>query len=179
MKTGHSNRDDNVDDNKIRNRNDSGGPDGTREKALGWPVGIFIAYLIFVGCTLGFVFFTFTVPVNLEKADYYESTLRWQDQIERVSRTAAMEEQVRFEIAPGAEHILVHFPENHVNGGISGRILMFRPSDYLMDREFGISTDSLGWQSIPVAGMQRGHWIMKVSWEAAGGEFYWQNNIHL
>lgn len=163
----------------MSNQNEINNSDQQKKSGMGWPVGIIIGYVIFVGATLSFVFFTFTVPVNLEKEDYYESTLHYQDQIDRVSRTMALTEQVHFELSADRSYLNVQFPGVHVQNGISGRIHLFRPSDYRLDREVDIAPDSLGWQSIPVQGMQRGHWIMKVQWDAAGEDFYWQKELSL
>ena len=163
----------------MSNQNDTNNSDQKKKSGMGWPVGIIIGYMIFVGATLGFVFFTFTVPVNLEKVDYYESTLQYQDQIDRVSRTMALAEQVRFELSDDRANLNIHFPGEHAVRGIIGRIHLFRPSDFRLDREVEIATDSLGWQTIPVQGMQHGHWIMKVSWDAGGEEYYWQKELSL
>jgi nitrogen fixation protein FixH len=150
-----------------------------KKSGMEWPIGIIIGYLIFVGATLSFVFFTFTVPVNLEKVDYYESTLQYQDQIDRLSRTMALAEPVRFELSSDRAKLNVYFPGEHARSGISGHIHLFRPSDFRLDREVEIAADSLGWQSIHVQGMQYGHWIMKVRWDAGGEEYYWQNELTL
>jgi nitrogen fixation protein FixH len=151
-----------------------------KKSGMGWPIGIIIGYVIFVGSTLAFVFYAFTVPVNLEKDDYYESTLRYQDQIDREARTMALVAgSVGYEFSSDRSHVHVQFPGEHVVNGITGRIHLFRPSDFRLDRELAVAPDSSGLQAVPVLGLQRGHWIIKVQWDAGGTEYYWQRELNL
>lgn len=144
-----------------------------------WPVGITAGYLIFVSGTLFLVFFSFTVPINLEKEDYYESTLTYQDQIDRMSRTMSMEVPVRLELSALRDQLMVYFPPDHVQNGIRGQIHLFRPSDHRLDREVSVQTDSNGFQAIPLSGMISGNWIVKLHWDSGGQEYYLQRNVQL
>ncbi len=150
-----------------------------KDPANRWPVGVTAGYLTFVLGTLVLVFFSFSVPVNLEKEDYYESTLTYQDQIDRMSRTMAMENPVRMEVSSHRDHLMVYFPVEHVQNGINGRVHLFRPSDHRLDREFAVEADDTGFQTIPLAGMRNGKWIVKLHWDSGGKEYYLQQNVQL
>ena len=143
-----------------------------------WATGIATGYLLFVTATLSLVFFSFSVPVNLEKEDYYEATLHYEDQINRQKRALALDDPLQIELN-GSGLLHVRFPVDHALHGVSGTIHLFRPSDHRLDRVVAIEANEQGQQSIAVDNLLRGHWIVKVSWDSDGTEYYLQRTLTL
>ncbi len=56
------------------------------ESVAGWPGGFFI---LFGGYIAGFIVFASRQKMDLVRNDYYDQEIRYQQQIDRVQRTAA------------------------------------------------------------------------------------------
>lgn len=143
-----------------------------------WATGITVGYLTFITATLSLVFFSFSVPVNLEKEDYYEATLQYQDQIDRQKRALALDDPLQIELN-GSGILHIRFPVDHTLLGVNGTIHLFRPSDHRLDRVVAIEANEQGQQSIAVDDLLRGHWIVKVAWDSGGTEYYQQRSLAL
>lgn len=143
-----------------------------------WATGITTVYLLFITAKLTLVFFSFSAPVNLEKEDYYEATLQYQDQIDRQKRALALDDPLQIDLN-GSGMLHVRFPANHSLQGVHGTIHLFRPSDHRLDRVVAIQANEQGRQSIAVDDLLRGHWIVKVAWDAGGTEYYLQRALRL
>src|SRR5690606_38083719 len=113
-----------------------------------WPYGIIIAYIIFVGITLTFVFFTFTVKFDLVVPEYYSETLVYQDQIDRESNSLSLNDPISWEIKENM--LLINFPKEIHTNDLSGSITMYRASNASLDQSFDVALNDDGIQSIPL-----------------------------
>ncbi|MCC5926488.1 MAG: FixH family protein [Bacteroidetes bacterium] len=142
-----------------------------------WPLGIIIAYLIFMGGTLAFVFSTFSVKNDLVTDNYYQKTLVFQQQIDAESNALSLRNPLRWELTPAS--VTLFYPEELMDAGIQGEIVMYRPSDASLDFSVPVQFDQEGVQVLPLAGLQRGVWKMEVSWMSAETAYYSTGNLYL
>lgn len=149
----------------------------TTKKEWKWPMGILAFYLTFVTLTLGFVFFTFTVHFDLVSPDYYERTLAYQEHIDSESNAMSLEHPLSWEISEG--ELILQFPSELIASGLSGAIVLYRPSNASLDREIQVEADGTGFQRISLAAMAPGHWEMHVRWASDGKAYFSKSDMLL
>jgi hypothetical protein len=142
-----------------------------------WPVGIIVAYLIFIGATLTFVFTSFGVKWDLVTDDYYAKTLVHQKKIESESNALSLAQPLSWRFEQG--DILISYPEELLESGIVGTITMYRPSDVNLDFALPISVDADGTQRIGSSAMRKGFWRMDVAWTSGDKEYFSRSEVFL
>ncbi len=147
-----------------------------RVKESGWGRGIFFLYGGFVVFILALVFFVSYQDIELVDENYYQQELAYQDQIDRVNRTSRLSGQMSVTYDRPSGMILIDYPVDSVGQALSGTVVMVRPSNSGLDREFPVAIDSLGRQYIDAAQMAKGLWRTRVSW-ANGTEGYFSEQI--
>ncbi|MES2765434.1 MAG: FixH family protein [Bacteroidota bacterium] len=141
-----------------------------------WAIGIVTLYTSFALLTLGFVYFAVGQDYDLVSQDYYEQTVEFQSQIERENRTNALAENVTCGLSADKQNVEIAIP-NMTQA--NGKITLYRPSEADLDQHFSLALDADGRQSIPVKGLLKGKWKMKMLWSANGEEFYKECEIFL
>jgi hypothetical protein len=147
-----------------------------KKSGKSWAVGIIALYTCFALVTLGFVFFAVSQNFDLVSQDYYEQTVDFQSQIERESRTNALSENVTCALTADKQNVEIAIP--HAVQA-SGKITLYRPSEADLDKQFALALDANGKQQIPVSGLLKGKWKMKMLWTAGGQDFYKECEIFL
>jgi hypothetical protein len=136
---------------------------------MNWGIRIIILYTAFIGMILTLVGLTMRQKVDLVSKDYYEQELKYQDRIDRINHTAALEQQLTWRITDSM--LRIQFPRS--TGAVSqGAIVFFRPSDVSCDTSINIHHDPSFMQSIPLQQFTKGYYKMQVTWNAPGGTFY-------
>ena len=116
-------------------------------------------------------------PTDLVTDRYYDRGIAYQDQITVLQRTAAREGKI--EIAVGEAAITIAYPPRAGVIPLSGTILLYRPSDKSRDRSIPVLPDTAGLQRILSSGLERGLWVVKVSWKEEGAEYYAEQQLML
>ncbi|HYF02377.1 MAG TPA: FixH family protein [Patescibacteria group bacterium] len=141
-----------------------------------WAIGIVTLYTSFALLTLGFVYFAIGQNYDLVSKDYYEQTVEFQSQIDRESRTNAIAENVTCSLSADKQNVEIAIPNA---AQVNGKVTLYRPSEADLDKHFFLALDGNGRQNIPVQGLLKGKWKMKVLWTAGGEEFYKECEIFL
>jgi nitrogen fixation protein FixH len=132
-----------------------------------WGTGVALVYVLFAGSTLGFVTFALNNPVELVSADYYERSLEHDQRVEAEGHARALGARLQVTIRPGAAALDVAIPPEAAPAA-SGRIILYRPSDAQADRTIPLSLDADGRQSVAIASLSRGRWLVRIEWESDG-----------
>jgi hypothetical protein len=135
---------------------------------LHWGIAVAAAYTLFAGSTLGFVVFAMSRPVELVSADYYERSLAHDARRAALARATALGEAVAVGIDGDALAIAV--PPAHA-ATAKGQLTLYRPSDVHADRVVALAIDATGRQRVPLAGLVRGHWLVRLDWTATGAAY--------
>ena len=144
---------------------------------MNWGYRIVVAYLVFVLILGVMAYKSFSTKVNLVAPDYYRQELAYQQQIDKIVNTAALEQPVTIELIAEDEMMEVTFPADLE--GLTGTITLYRPSNAQMDRVWVLQTDEQNQQRIPVGELPRGLWKVKLEWQAQDKPYYQQKNIYL
>jgi len=141
-----------------------------------WPAGLILFFILFIAFIAGFVVFASRQKMDLVRPDYYDQEIRFQQQIDRVQRTAPVlaDADIGYDRAAGLVTVRLPSVQRH---DISGTVSFYRPSDASLDSQVALGLDPAGSQSVSVRAMRAGLWRVRVQWKAAGGEYYFERQI--
>ena len=149
------------------------------KRVIGWPLGIAIIYGLFVIVLLIYVVFTTYNTVDLVTEDYYAKELKYQEHIDRKSRTGTLKEGVVWNYSEESQTIHLRFPATIDPVQISGKIVFFRPSDAQLDNTISINPDINGLQTLDVSNLKQGMWRIKIFWKINVTEYYNDGTVYI
>jgi hypothetical protein len=144
-----------------------------------WPLFIIGGLLLFGGYIMFMVVQAVRTDVDLVRPDYYEQTLTYQDQIDRVERTQALALPITIATNSRLQMLEIQFPEFFAGQDVSGTISLFRPSDKDLDVELPLRLDADKRQMINTSKLQKGLWRIKVNSQAGGQEYFVEKDVVL
>lgn len=140
-----------------------------------WPYALIAYFAVFISAVIGFITWSVHQKMDLVGADYYDQEIRYQSQIDKLRRTAAMGPAMPIDYAPG--RITFRLPREQVSQGVTGSVQLYRPSNAGMDRTVPLAVDSTGLQHIDATALTAGLWRIRISWKAGGEEFYRDDSL--
>jgi hypothetical protein len=146
---------------------------------MNWGWKIFILYTSFVILTLAMVFFTMKQDVFLVSKDYYKEEIEYQDQIDKIENAKKLDQPLVVSYNETENMIRIVFPEKQRESGISGEVILFRPSDARLDRKYEVQSDGNADFEIPTQNIKKGNWKIKIAWQAMNKEFYYEQALNL
>jgi nitrogen fixation protein FixH len=132
-----------------------------------WGAAVATVYMLFAASTLGFVIFAINRPVELVSADYYERSLQQDQRVAAQRRASALGDRLRLELRADRGLLDVAIPLPAGRDAV-GTIVFYRPSNRHADRTISLALDGDGHQVIPLAALERGRWLVRLEWTAAG-----------
>lgn len=142
-----------------------------------WPYGLIITFAVFISWLATFAVIAVSGRMDLERPDYYEQEIRYQEQIDRRERTAGMAGRMTVAYEPALARVVLQIPAEHAGRKASGTVKFYRPSDASLDRDVRLEVDATGRQQLDVAGLQSGLWKCRVTWQVDGEEYFFDNAI--
>ncbi len=130
-----------------------------------WGTGIIIAFV----CFISFIMF-FVVNMNINKKydhdlvteDYYKQELEYQNDINKESKAKNLVNNVTVE--KNEKGLLIVFPEDFEAKDISGKVILYRPSNKHLDFEMPISLINDHNLIVPNELLLSGRWNIKIDW---------------
>ena len=143
-----------------------------------WPYAIVVAMVLFMGYIAMFVYKAMNQDVDLVSKNYYEQELEYQDHIDKVGRTVAAGD-VALNYDAEAQTILLQLPASMKGQVISGRIILFRPSNDKLDQELPLQPGRDLSQLIETAKLEKGLWKVRVNFSAGDETYYTEKTIQI
>jgi len=144
-----------------------------------WPYAIIGWFLIFGSAMAAWVVVAVRQDPDLVRSDYYEHEIRYQSQIERMNRTAAMRGEVSIAYDATGQQIALRLPAAHFAQQPIGRVQLYRPSDARLDFEIPLALDEDGSQKVTAAKLRAGLWKVRILWTAGGQDYYYDQSLFL
>lgn len=144
---------------------------------MSWGIKITILYLSFVTLILTLVFICFGHKTELEYKDYYARELKFQEQIDAATNAANLAEPIFSQVH--TSHILIKIPKELLGSGLTGKIILLRPSDSSKDKVLELAPDEDGTQIINRSGFTMGEYKMQILFNANGKSYFKENIINL
>ena len=149
----------------------------SRTKLNPWPVAIISFFVMAIAFIVSFIVFASGQRADLVRQDYYEEEIRFQHQIDRVSRTESISAQVGIAYDSAGRFIAVTLPALQADQQPTGRILLYRPSDARLDQSIRLALDPTGVQRLDAKRLRSGLWKIRVQWNVSGQEFFFDKSI--
>jgi len=111
--------------------------------------------------------------------NYYEKTLKYEEQITRIKNTQALNEKPDIAFARDKGMLILTMPEISGQRNFSGNVHLFRPSNFKLDRNFILQLDQQGRQIIPLTAIERGKWEIQIRWSDNQKEYYFEQVINI
>jgi len=135
-----------------------------------WGHGVGILYLTFVVSMLFLVYKTTQENFGLVTDDYYKEAIQYQSKIDKQRNSAALAKKLTIDWMQNESKVRISFPENLQ--GVSGEILLYRPSDSGQDLKFQVQPDSANEQEVSFASLKKGLWRVQVEWKSGITEYF-------
>lgn len=140
-----------------------------------WGMGVSAVYAVFALATSGVVAFSMRERVDLVSTDYYDQAVGLDAHRQAEARATAL--GAAFSITPDVanERVQLAWPRDvAIESGVA---TMYRPSDATKDRAVAVAPDREGRQTLSLAGLTRGRWMLQVEWRAHGQPYYAEREI--
>jgi len=142
-----------------------------------WPCAIIAYFIIFASAMAAWITYAVRQNMDLVGQDYYEQEIRYQQQLNRMSRTQTVRGEVSVAYDPAQQAITVQLPAAHGRQHASGSIQFYRPSDARLDRTAQLSVNSDGTQRLDAKNLRPGLWKIRVRWSAAGQDYFFDQPV--
>ncbi len=144
-----------------------------------WPYAIIGWMLLFGTGMAAWVVVAVRNDPELVRSDYYEQEIAYQQQIDRLSRTAAVRSEVSVAYDLAKAQVALRIPTAHLADKPTGTIHFYRPSNARLDFKLPLAVDASGVQNVATTKLQAGLWKVRVSWTSGGHEFFHDQSLVL
>lgn len=141
-----------------------------------WGHSVATVYTLFAACTIGFVVYAMEQRVDLVSDDYYEKSVALDARRAAETNARALGSAFAINEAAGGQALTVQWPAS-VTSGASGALTLYRPADATADRRIPMAPDASGTQTVSLAGLAPGRWMIQVEWTADGRAFYAEHRV--
>jgi hypothetical protein len=141
---------------------------------MNWGLKITILYLAFVAMILTLGFKASGEKVELVTKDYYAQELVHQKKMDAIRSGNEWKAHVAIAIADNT--LSIAFPKQlHVEKGM---IIIYRPSDSALDKEFVLTPENAGFQT-STNGWPMGYYLVRITWQSEGKESIIEETIFI
>jgi nitrogen fixation protein FixH len=140
-----------------------------------WGTGILITIVIFFMAVVGIFIYSANLDINLVEENYYEKELAYQEKIDRIKNTEALEEEILIRL--DNKILRVDFPEFFNGKKTEGHVLFYRPSDPAKDFTIPLELNDSSVQIIDASRLDPGRYMVKIDWTADGISYYFEEPI--
>ncbi len=140
---------------------------------MSWGKGIILIYVLFILGIGVLVYKSITKNIDLVTQNYYEKTLIYQEQINKINNTNSLKEGIKVEAIGNS--VIVTYPAG--TNKISGEISFYKPSDEKNDFKTVIEYGMDLKQIISTVNLTKGYWKVQINWAMDGKEYFNEEKI--
>jgi hypothetical protein len=140
---------------------------------MNWGYKIAIGFSIFCLSIIGVTIYFMMQKVDVVTDNYYEKELKYQEQIDKVTRTRLLKNPM--EISNTGKELIIKFPNVPDKTQNKDFISLYRPSDNTKDVKIPVVTDTSRIQVVSVEKLVKGYWKIQVNWTSGGSEYYYES----
>jgi len=137
---------------------------------MNWGNKLLLVFAIFGGGMSYLVYRCMHVPVSLVSKEYYQEEVAYQQVIDSREKADALSGKVT--LTQDNQAISLALPADMKQRAITGNMVLYCPSNGRYDRSFALQTDTAAMQSFSKKALVPGNYIVKISWQAAGVNYY-------
>ena len=140
-----------------------------------WPFAIILTFVLFFCGIAAVITIAATHRESLVSPNYYESELKFQDQIDAAARAHQAGATLGSDSA--GQQVVIALPAAQLAQKFSGSIEFYRPSAPELDRHCQLEPGTDGRQTLDVSKFAAGPWLVRVRWNAAGQDYFLEQKI--
>lgn len=144
---------------------------------ISWGTKIAVLYLSFVALIVTLVSLCMNQKVELESKDYYAQELAFQNKINATANANALKQNIEYRISNNNIELIA--PQELMKAGIQGKVILNRPSDSQLDKEFNLQFGNDGKQLIEGNNLKRGAYKIQLSWSSNHVDYYKEGIINI
>lgn len=141
-----------------------------------WPIAIVTFFIVFATFLATFIFWGLGQKQELVAENYYENEVRYQQQLDRMNRTQALETQTAVTFDAVKNCIVVRLPATQAHWA-SGRIHLYRPSNAKLDHDVPLAVNAAGVQVLDAKALAAGLWKVRIEWRVNGQEYFFDQAV--
>lgn len=142
-----------------------------------WPIAITAYFVLFIAFIVTFSAWSLRQNMDLVRKDYYEEEVRFQSQMEKVSRTRSLGAAIAVAYNTQQRCVDIRLPQAHARQHPAGRIHLYRPSDAALDQEVALAVNSEGVQHLQSSQLRSGLWKVRLDWTANGEDYHHEQSV--
>lgn len=142
-----------------------------------WPIGIACFFALLITALATWAVVAQRNREELVSADYYEQEVAYQQQINRLRRSADAGVTIGYEPGGQGGVIRIAWPVASRPSDARGRIRLYRPSEAALDREFPLAVGADGLQRIDAGPLKPGLWKVRVHWGPDDSGYYAEDSV--
>ena len=154
-------------------------PPAPRPARSFWPHAIIGWFVIFGSALAAWISFAVRQDMDLVRPDYYEEEVLFQNQLDRLARTAALRGEIAIQYDAARAEITLRLPPTPSSGRRAGNIHFYRPSNAALDFEVPLVIDADGLQRISTRTRSAGQWKVRARWNADGLDYFFEQTLVL
>lgn len=140
-----------------------------------WGTGVVLALLVMISGMIVLVSIAVRQDFDLVDNDYYQKSITYQQHIEKVGNTAALEQKIVFELS--ADSLKLTFPNLTNYADYTGEIHFYSPVEAKRDFSLGVKLGSGYTQIIDIQNLDKGRYLVKIEWTANGVSYYQEEEV--
>lgn len=140
---------------------------------MNWGVKIAIGFTVFCLAIISVTIYLMMQKVDVVTENYYEKELKYQDQIDKVTRTRALKETLQ--INNTGKELIIKFPNTPDKNQNKEFVSFYRPSDKTKDVRIPVLADTSRTQIVSIERLTKGYWKIQINWTSGGSEFYYES----
>ncbi len=140
---------------------------------MSWGIRIIFLYVGFVGMIVFMVMLTMREKGDLVTPDYYKQELEFQQTIDSKERAHTSAAQPTISVVDG--NLVTAYPDNNV----SGKIVVYRPSDSSKDFEVDITVGEDSSQVIQGSRFVKGLYKVTIHWNKDGNSHQSEYSVYM
>lgn len=144
---------------------------------INWGTSLVLAIASFIGFIL-FLVITMTTNKDLDHdlvtEDYYSHEIGFQEQLNKQINSQSLSSPIH--VQRTSDGLLVNFPQELPSGSISGKVLLYRPSNKELDFEIPIILSSHQ-LLVPDQRLLEGRWNIEVDWSDGNKDYLFKHDL--
>jgi len=142
-----------------------------------WPHAIIVWFVIFAAAMAAWIAVAVRQNMDLVRSDYYEEEVRFQQQLDRLNRTAPISSEVTLNYDASKQELTLRLPAAHLASRPVGQVHFYRPSDAALDFQVPLAINAGGLQRIGTSTLRGGLWKVRMQWNAAGHDYFFEQTL--
>ncbi len=140
-----------------------------------WGTGIALFYSVFVLVLVWQVIKSTQYDHSLVSDHYYQDDINYQKHYNKLINSQELNEPLQIAKTEQGSFVELKFPAELAD--VKGNIHFFCPSDSKQDFKLPVNTSGTNKQFVPISGLKKGLWKVKVNFEAGGKKFYEEETV--